>query len=171
MKFSSQIFQSLRELEITMEHFLAQSSISARKRSQNPRTSRKKPTSSQIRANMELATGRLDQGCAFGQKFSVFPTDARPETKILCVFRPKSEPTENCPKTRKLPESPNRVGSEPFFGPENPRFPSLEEAIYSFMKRILFLNAKIQHSLLLFIQLEGVLSDFHMKIWIQDFTN
>jgi hypothetical protein len=24
-----------------------------------------------------------NQGCAFGQKFSVFPTDARPETKIL----------------------------------------------------------------------------------------
>lgn len=67
------------------------------------------------------------QGCAFGQKFSVFPTDARPETKFSCVSRPNSDPTENCPKTRKLPESPNRVGSEPFFGPENPRFPRVSE--------------------------------------------
>ena len=119
---SFQIFQSLRELEITMEHFLAQSSISARKRSQNPRTSRKKPTSSQIRANMELATGRLDQGCAFGQKFSVFPTDARPETKFSCVSRPNSDPTENCLKTRKSPENPNWLGFRVIFRARKPEF-------------------------------------------------
>ena len=69
----------------------------------------------------------FEQGCPFGQKLTGNPTDARPETKIFWAARPKPDPTRNCPKTRKVPENPNRVGSESFFGPENPSFPRVSE--------------------------------------------
>ena len=52
------LFQNLPELEIITEPCLVQSSISPRRQSQKPRTSRRRKISSPILANTALATGK-----------------------------------------------------------------------------------------------------------------
>ena len=50
----------------------------------------------------------LKQDCTFGRKFSVFPTDARPETKKLSAARPNTDPKlRSGPKIRTFLKFPN----------------------------------------------------------------